>query len=46
MTMQEILYILKTSGTPESKLVSVEESIAQALSMRWEDHDLARKVSY
>ena len=33
MAMQEILFILKTGHVPESKLISVEESIARARAM-------------
>lgn len=44
--MQEILFILKSEGTPQSKLLSVEEAMARALTLRWEEHDLARGVSY
>ncbi len=44
--LQEIPFILKSANTPESKLLSVEEAIARALTLRWEDYDLARAVSY
>ena len=46
MAMQEILFILKTGHVPESKLLSVEESIARALTLRWGDYDLPGAVSY
>ena len=46
MAMQEILFILKTGHVPESKLISVEESIARALTLRWGDYDLPGAVSY
>ena len=46
MAMQEIQYILRTSGAPESKLASIEESVCRALTLRWEDHDLAKAVSF
>ncbi len=44
--MQEIPFILKTQGTPESKLLAVEENMARALTLRWSDYDLAKGVDY
>ena len=46
MAMQEIPFILKTGGTPESKLLTLQETMARALTLRWPDYDLAKKVSY
>jgi len=46
MALQEILFLLKTEHTPQAKLLSVEESIARALTLRWPDYDLAKAVSY
>lgn len=46
MAMQEIPYILKTQNTPQSKMLSVEENMARALSLRWSEHDLAKGVDY
>ena len=46
MAMQEIPFILKTSGTPEAKLLSLQESMARALTLRWTDYDFAKKVSW
>lgn len=46
MAMQEIPFILKTGGTPESKLLTLQETMARALTLRWSDYDLAKKVSY
>lgn len=46
MAMQEIMFILKTDGTPESKLIAVEENMARALTLRWSDYDLAKEVEY
>lgn len=46
MAMQEILFILKTGHVPESKLLSVEESIARALTLRWSEYDLPGAMSY
>lgn len=44
--MQEIPFILKTQGAPESKLLAVEETMARALTLRWSDYDLAKGVDY
>lgn len=46
MAMQEIPFILKTGGTSESKLLSLQENMARALTLRWSDYDLARQVSW
>lgn len=46
MAMQEIPFILKTGGTSESKLLSLQENMARALTLRWPDYDLARQVSW
>lgn len=46
MAMQEILFILKSENVPESKLLSIEENMARALSINWNDFDLAKKVEY
>ncbi|MDM8200284.1 hypothetical protein [Allofournierella massiliensis] len=46
MAMQEIPCILKSSNTPESKMLSVEENLARALTLRWSDYDLAKAVNY
>lgn len=46
MAMQEILYTLKCENTPQSKLISVEENMARALTLNWEDYDLAKAVDY
>lgn len=46
MAMQEIPYILKTQNTPQSKLLTVEENMARALSFRWSEYDLAKGVDY
>lgn len=44
--LQEIPFILKTQGAPGSKLLSVEENMARALTLRWSDYDLAKGVEY
>lgn len=46
MAMQEIMFLLKTENTPESKLLFIEENLARALFLDWNDYDLARTVSY
>lgn len=46
MALQEIPFTLKANGMPESKLVVLQESMSRALTLRWNDYDLARKVSY
>lgn len=46
LAMQEILFNLKTDGTPESKLLTVEENLARALSLPWQEYDLAKAVAY
>ena len=46
MAMQEILFNLKVSGAPESKLLSLQENMARALTLRWSDYDLAKQVSW
>ena len=46
MALQEIIFILKTEKMPEGKMLVVEENLSRALSLRWGDFDLARKVEY
>lgn len=46
LAMQEIPFILKTENTPESKLLVVEENMARALTLKWNDYDLAKAVNY
>jgi len=46
MAMQEIIFILRTEGVPESKLLVTEENLARALTLRWSDYDYAKAVSY
>jgi len=46
MALQEIIFILRTEGTPEGKLLVIEENLARALSIRWKDYDLAKVVGY
>ncbi|HBU11352.1 MAG TPA: hypothetical protein DEB31_01040 [Clostridiales bacterium] len=46
MAMQEILFILKTDGTPQGKLILLAENMARALTLRWSEYDLAKAVSW
>ncbi|RKI64590.1 hypothetical protein D7V91_15905 [bacterium 1xD42-67] len=46
MAMQEIPFNLKISGASESKLLSLQENMARALTLRWSDYDLAKQVSW
>ena len=46
MAMQEIPFIMKTDGAPESKLITLQETMARALTLRWSDYDLAKAVEY
>ena len=41
-----IPFNLKVSGAPENKLLSLQENMARALTLRWSDYDLAKKVSW
>ena len=43
VAMQEIPFILKTQGTPESKLLALQENMARALTLKWRDYDYARE---
>ena len=46
MGLQEIIFTLKTEGISGGKMLMAEENLARALTLRWHDFDLARKVSY
>ena len=46
VAMQEIPFILKTQGTPESKLLALQENMARALTLKWRDYDYARDVKW
>lgn len=46
MALQEIIFILKTEKVSEGKMLVIEENLSRALSLRWSDFDLARKVEY
>lgn len=46
MAMQEIPFLLKTQGCPESKLIILGENMARALSLDWSNFDLAKAVDY
>ena len=46
MALQEILFTLKTEKAPQSKMLFVEENLARALTINWEDYDMAKAVEY
>jgi hypothetical protein len=47
MVLQEIIFILRTGeDVSDGKLLTVEENLARALTMRWKEYDLAKAVSY
>lgn len=46
VAMQEIPFILKTQGTPESKLLALQENMARALTLKWRDYDYVREVKW
>lgn len=46
VAMQEIPFNLKIHGAPMSKLLTLQETMARALTLRWSDYDFAKKVSY
>lgn len=46
IAMQEIPFILKTEKVPESKILTLQENMARALTIKWSDFDLAKAVSY
>ena len=46
VAMQEIPFILKTKGMPESKLLALQENMARALTINWRDYDYAKEVKW
>lgn len=46
LAMQEIPYNMKCEGTPEGKMISLEENMARALRLNWKEYDLAKAVEY
>lgn len=46
MGLQEIPFTLKIHGASESRLLLLQETMARALTLRWADYDLARKVEW
>ncbi len=46
MAMQEIIFSLKANRTSESKIITLEENMARALSLNWHEYDLVKKVDY
>lgn len=46
MAMQEIPFLMKTRHASAAKLLTEEENMARALSIRWSDYDLATGVNW
>lgn len=46
MGLQEIPFTLKIHGASESRPLLLQETMARALTLRWADYDLARKVEW
>jgi hypothetical protein len=46
LALQEIMFILKTARTPQSKMLKVEEDLARALTINWNQFDTAKAVSF
>ena len=46
MAMQEIPFIMKTGGIPESKLILLGENMSRALVLDWSKYDMAKAVVY
>lgn len=46
VAMQEIPFILKVGGMSESKLLTLQENMARALTFRWSDYDFAKEVKW
>ena len=46
LAMEEIPFLLRVDHTPETRLFAVEEHLARALTLKWEDYDLAKGVEY
>lgn len=46
MALQEIPWLMKLHNYPEAKMLTVEENMARALSIKWSEYDLAKAVSY
>lgn len=46
VAMQEIPFMLKSKGTPEKKLLELQENMARALTLNWRNFDFAREVKW
>jgi hypothetical protein len=46
MAMQEIMFLLKAASTAENKMLRLQETMARALTLRWDSYDYAREVSW
>ncbi len=45
LAMQEILYLVKNTESA-NKLLSIEESLSRAMTLKWSDYDFAKEVSW
>lgn len=46
VAMQEIPFTMKSKGTPEKKLLELQENMARALTLNWRNFDYAREVKW
>ncbi len=46
IAMQEIMFLLKAANTPENKMLRVQESMARALTLKWDSYDYAKAVGW
>ena len=46
VAMQEIPFILKSGGASESKLLTLQENMARALTFNWREYDFAKEVKW
>ena len=46
LSLQEIPYLMKIHKVPEAKMLVVEENMARALTLKWNEYDLAKAVNY
>ena len=46
IAMQEIMFLLKSESTPQSKMLLLEESMVRALTLNWPKFDFAKAVAW
>jgi hypothetical protein len=46
IAMQEIMFICKTRNTPAGKMLLLEEDMARALTLNWQQYDTMKAVSW